>query len=277
MQPMLNIALRAARKAGTFIERAFDDVAHLPIETKGQNDFVTKVDRKAEAIIIETILKSYPNHIILGEESGEIAPDSASHSKEEQEPYQWIIDPLDGTTNFIYGMPHFAISIACIHKGTVQHAVVYDPIKKEEFTASRGRGAQLNGKRIRVSNRHQMRQALIGTGFPYKTEQNEHLDDYLGMLKEISEQTVGVRRPGAASLDLAYVASGRFDGFWEFGLQPWDIAAGELLIQEAGGLSSDFTGGNNKQKSGNIVAGNPKIFKAILKSIQPYLKGKLKA
>lgn len=271
MQPMLNIALRAARKAGTFIERAFDDIQHIPVEIKGQNDFVTEVDRKSEAIIIDTLLKSYPDHTIIGEESGTI-PNKNAHP----DSHHWIIDPLDGTTNFVFGIPHFAISIACVHKGLLQHAVVYDPIKKEEFIASRGRGAQLNGKRIRVSNRKSLQSALIGTGIPFRKEQDEHLDNYFAMLKDVTQQTVGIRRAGAAALDLAYIAAGRLDGYWESGLKLWDIAAGELLIQEAGGLSGDFIGGNNHQKSGNIVAGNPKVFKSLLKILQPHLIGKLK-
>lgn len=269
MQPMLNIAVRAARKAGTLIERAFDEISHLQVEHKGKNDFVTEVDRASEKIIIETLKKSYPDHNIIGEESGTISGDPDC-------PYQWIIDPLDGTTNFVFGVPHFAISIACLHDGKIAHAVIYDPIKKEEFTASRGRGAQLNGKRIRVSNRAYLKNALIATGFPYKTNQESLLDNYLGMLKSISLEAAGIRRAGAASLDLAYIAAGRYDGFWEFDLQPWDIAAGELIIQEAGGLSSDFTGNHNQLKSGHIVAGNPKIFKAILQKIQPHLTGRLK-
>lgn len=268
---MLNIAIRAARKAGIFIERAFDDIQHLSIEAKGHNDFVTEVDRKSEAIIVDTLLKSYPDHMIIGEEGG-VIPSQTGNS----DAHQWIIDPLDGTTNFIFGLPHFAISIACMHRGLIQHAVVYDPIKKEEFTASRGYGAQLNGKRIRVSSRTSLQTALVGTGIPFKQEHGEYLDNYLSMLKAVAQQAVGIRRAGAAALDLAYIAAGRLDGFWEFDLKPWDIAAGELLIQEAGGLSGDFLGGNNHRKSGNMVAGTPKVFKSLLKTLQPHLTGKLK-
>lgn len=263
MQPMLNIASRAARKAGELIIDALDRVNLLAIEEKGRNDFVTEVDRAAEKEIIYQIRKAYPDHAIQGEETG--ATEGANSD------YQWIIDPLDGTTNFIHGIPHFAISIACKHKGRVQHAVVFDPIKREEFTASKGDGAALNGKRIRVSTRRSLDGALIGTGIPFNGFALNHMKPYLEALHEIAGQTAGIRRPGAAALDLAYVAAGRFDGFWEMKLQEWDIAAGSLLVTEAGGLVSDFQGGNTYLNSGHIVCGTPKVFKPVLQIVKKHL------
>ena len=264
-QPIVNIALTAARAAGRVIEQAMVRADHLDIEIKGHNDFVTGVDRAAEAAIIDTIRKTYPKHDIYTEESGRISGKFGDSDTE------WIIDPLDGTTNFIHGFPQFAVSIAIQINGRVEHGVVFDPLRKEEFTASRGRGAQLNGRRLRVTDRKTLDGALIGTGFPFRKEQMTHIDAYLAMFKEVAQQTAGIRRPGAAALDLAYVAAGRLDGFWEFGLQPWDMAAGSLLIIEAGGLVSDFTGGENHLEKGHIVGGNPKVLKALLKTIAPHL------
>jgi myo-inositol-1(or 4)-monophosphatase len=263
MQPMTTIALRAARKAGEIIARATEQVDLLDVEQKGVNDFVTEVDKAAEKEVIYHISKAHPDHGFLGEEGG--------HQGNPDSEYQWIIDPLDGTTNFIRGIPHFAVSIACLYKGQLEHAVIYDPMRREEFITSRGRGAQLNGHRIRVSPRKSLDGALVGTGIPYKARSEEHIPAYMDSLEAIAKQTAGVRRAGAASLDLAYVAAGRLDGFWEIGLNRWDIAAGALLIREAGGLISDFKGGSDYLESGNIVAGNPKCFKAILQTVQPHL------
>lgn len=263
MQPMLNIASRAARKAGEIIVDALDRVNLLAIEEKGRNDFVTEIDRASENEIIYQLRKAYPDHSIRGEESGTDAGDDTD--------YEWVIDPLDGTTNFIHGIPHFAISIACKYKGRLQYGVVYDPIKREEFTASKGEGAALNGKRIRVSGRRGMDGALIGTGIPFSGFALENMTPFLACMHEIAGQTAGIRRPGAAALDLAYVAAGRFDGFWEMNLKEWDIAAGALLVQEAGGLVSDFQGGNDFLKTGHIVCATPKVFKPVLQIVKKHM------
>ncbi|GAB1269209.1 inositol-phosphate phosphatase [Aurantivibrio infirmus] len=263
MEPMLTVALNAARKAAQIIEQAIDRLDKVTVETKTRNDFVTQVDIKAEKEIIYHLRKAYPEHKIVAEETGE-------HEVGESD-YKWIIDPLDGTTNFIHGIPHFAVSIACVYKGKIEHAVIIDPIKREEFTASRGKGAQLNGRRIRVTDLTGLEGALIGTGLPFNGYAFEHIDPYLNCLKEIAGQTAGIRRPGSAALDLAYVAAGRFDGFWEIGLKPWDMAAGILLIKEAGGMLADFKGGEDYLNSGNIVAGAPKVFKNLLQITQKHL------
>lgn len=260
---MLTIALRAARKAGEMIERALERVDVVNFEEKGRNDFVTEVDKASEKEIIYHLRKAYPDHRITGEETGT--------SGDADSDYEWIIDPLDGTTNFIHGIPHFAISIACLHKGQVQHAVVLDPIKREEFTASRGRGAALNGRRIRVSSRRGLDGALIGTGIPFSGFALDNMTPYLAALQEIAGQTAGIRRPGAASLDLAYVAAGRFDGFWEMNLKEWDIAAGVLLVKEAGGLISDFRGGNSFMDTGHVVCASPKVFKPLLQIVGKHM------
>lgn len=262
MEPMLTIALRAARKAGELIERALERVDVVAFEEKGRNDFVTEIDQAAEKEIIYHLRKAYPDHTIVGEETGRSQGDSD---------YEWVIDPLDGTTNFIHGIPHFAVSIACFYKGQVQHAVVLDPIKREEFTASRGKGAALNGRRIRVSSRKSLDGALIGTGIPFNGYAFDNIMPYLAALHEIAGKTAGIRRPGAASLDLAYVAAGRFDGFWEMNLQSWDIAAGLLLVKEAGGMVSDFRGGNDCMKSGNVVCATPKVFKPLLQIVGKHM------
>jgi myo-inositol-1(or 4)-monophosphatase len=264
MHPMLNIAVRAARRAGSIITRNFEQIDRLEIITKSPNDFVTEVDRQAEQVIIETLHDAYPSHGILAEESGE-----APGRKGNDEDYQWIIDPLDGTTNFLHGFPQFAVSIGLRYKGRLEQAVIYDPLRQELFTASRGAGAQLNDRRLRVSTRKGLEGALLGTGFPFKEQ--KYLDTYLATFKALTPVTAGIRRPGSAALDLAYVAAGRLDGFWEIGLQPWDMAAGALLVQEAGGLVSDFGGGNEFMETGNLVAGNPKVFKAMLQAIRPHL------
>jgi myo-inositol-1(or 4)-monophosphatase len=265
MHPMLNTAIKAARRAGSVIGRASLDLGHIKVGVKQQNDFVTEVDRAAEATIIETLREVYPTHAILAEESG---PSGESD-------YLWIIDPLDGTTNFIHGFPQYAVSIALAHKGVLQHAVVFDPNRNELFTASKGAGAFLNDKRIRVSKRVKLDEALLGTGFPYRMF--EHVDPYLAIFKEMTRRCAGVRRPGSASLDLAWLAAGRIDGFWEFGLAPWDMAAGALLILEAGGLVSDLSGEANYLATGNIVGGTPKVFGQLLQVVQSHRTAALQA
>lgn len=255
MHPLLTIGIRAARIAGDFIIRSLDDVANIEITEKSLHDYVSEVDRKSEQLVIEAILKSYPDHAILAEESG------AQGSGE----YQWIIDPLDGTTNFLHGFPQFAVSIAVKHKEILEHAVVYDPFKQELFTASKGAGSQLNERKIRVSKRKQLNGALLGTGFPFGD--NDKLELFIDTFRAIFPQTAGIRRAGAASLDLAYVACGRLDGFWEFGLKEWDIAAGTLLIQEAGGIVSSIDDVGSTENSENILCANSNIHKEMKKII----------
>jgi len=259
MHPMLNTAVKAARKAGSIINRASLDLDLIKVASKGRSDFVTEVDRAAEAAIIETLKQAYPSHEILAEESGASRPGGGAE-------YTWIIDPLDGTTNFIHGFPQYAVSIGLQHNGLITQAVVYDPTRNELFTATRGRGAFLNDRRIRVSRRAKLSESLIGTGFPFR--KLEHLDEYVRMFKLITEQTAGIRRPGAAALDLAYVACGRLDGFWEFGLSPWDMAAGSLLILEAGGLIGDFDGAHDYLTAGHVVCGTPKVYPQLLALVQ---------
>jgi myo-inositol-1(or 4)-monophosphatase len=262
---MLNIAVRAARNAGDIIVRHLNRIDHLTIASKERNDFVSEADRQAEAEIIAVIRKAYPGHGILAEESGSQRGDN--------DEFQWIIDPLDGTTNFLHGFPQFAVSIALKHKGRLEQAVVYDPLRQELFTASRGSGAFLDNRRIRVSRQTALTGALLGTGFPYKNQQ--HLDAYLNMFRALIVDTAGIRRPGSAALDLAYVAAGRLDGFWEIGLNAWDMAAGVLLIHEAGGLVGDLAGGHSYLENGNIVAATPKLFPAMLREIRPSLSDEL--
>ena len=262
MHGMVNIAIRAARRAGELMIRQLNQLETLQVAEKGRNEFVTQIDRLAEGAIIEVIRDHYPEHAILAEESG------ASGDSE----YQWIIDPLDGTTNYIHGFPVFAVSIAVAQRGELQHGVVYDPLRQEIFSASRGQGAQLDGRKIRVSKRTGLHQALIGTGFPYR-ENLEHIDRYLQMLKAVTLETAGVRRPGSAALDLCYVAAGRVDAFWEIGLSKWDIAAGALMIREAGGRISDFRGTDHYLESGNVVAGSPKVYAALSKLLAPFTVG----
>jgi len=259
--PLINIAVEATRAATVIINRAMKRMDTIKIAEKNPNDFVTEVDQKAEQAIIEVIKKAYPTHAILGEESGESDDDSE---------YQWIIDPIDGTRNFIHGFPHFAISIAIAIKGRIEHGVIYDPLRQELFTATRGKGAFLNQTRIRVAERKQISDALLGTGFAYRHTDKESL--LPGQLFEaIFPQTGDVRRAGAATLDLAYVACGRLDGFWEMGLKIWDFAAGTLLVKEAGGFVTDLDGSDNYLKSGNVVCANPSLLKQLLKSIKPCL------
>lgn len=258
--PPVNIAVNAARRAGSAILRGLNRLDSLNVASKGRNDFVSEIDHKAEEIIVSTLTRSYPDDGILGEETGEREAKPGND-------YQWIIDPLDGTTNFLHGFPQFSISIARSHRGQLEHAVVFDPLRDEMFTASRGSGAQLNNSRIRVSKATQLEQSLLGTGFPYR--EHDDIDAYLEMFKVMLARTQGIRRPGSAALDLAYVAAGRLDGFWEANLQPWDMAAGCLLIREAGGLVGDFAGGENHLKSGNIVTANPKLFAQMQKALAP--------
>jgi len=265
MHPTLNIAIKAARRAASIITRASMDVDQLKVATKQPKDFVTEVDKAAEAAIIGILRDAFPQHAILAEETG------ASGDSD----YVWIIDPLDGTTNFIHGFPQYAISIAQTYKGVLSHAVIYDPTRNELFTASKGAGAFLNDRRLRVSKRIYLQDTLIGTGFPFRVL--DHLDAYVGIFRDLTGKTAGIRRPGAASLDLAYVAAGRLDGFWEIGLSPWDMAAGILLITEAGGLVGDLSGEAAYMETGNIVAGNPKIFGQLLQVIAPHLNEKLRA
>ena len=265
MHPMLNIAVKAARRAGNVINRATRNLDVLSVRTKSVNDFVSEIDQEAERAIVDTLKAAYPSHAILAEESG-----AAGHSE-----YVWVIDPLDGTTNFLHGFPQYAVSIALMHRGVPTQAVVYDPGRNDLFTASRGRGAFLNEHRIRVSRRTRLAEALIGTGFPFR--QFDHIDAYLAILRELVQKTEGVRRPGAASLDLAYVAAGRLDGFWEFGLSVWDIAAGALLIIEAGGLVGDLEGNEGYLESGHIVAANAKMFAQLVQVIGTHLPPALRS
>ena len=251
---MLNTAVKAARKAGSIITRASFDVDKLTIRTKQKNDFVSEVDHAAEDAIISVLKDAYPDHGFLGEESG---------YKDKDAEYLWVIDPLDGTTNFLHGLPQYCVSIGLLHKGQLAQAVVFDPNRNELFTATKGVGAYLNDRRIRVTKTDKIEDALLGTGFPFREIVN--VDDYLRMLRNAMKTCAGVRRPGAAALDLAWVACGRLDGFWEMGLSPWDMAAGALLIREAGGLVGDFAGEDRYLDSGRIVAANGKLFAALLK------------
>ncbi len=259
MHALLNIAVRAARAAGEVIIRSLNRLESLKITSKGRNDFVSEVDHAAEQEIIKLVRRHYPQHAFLAEESGRTGDGDTV----------WIIDPLDGTTNFLHGFPTFAVSIACQQKGRLEHGVVYDPISQELFTATRGAGAHLDNHRIRVSKQRTLEGALISTGFPYRSN-TRYLDAYMAMLKDVMQQVAGVRRPGAAALDLAYVAAGRADAFWEIGLSAWDTAAGTLLIQEAGGRIGTLSGGEYLQ-GGNILCGTPKVYEALLEVLAPHL------
>ena len=258
MHPLLNIAVRAARRAGSIINRAALDGSALKVRSKRPNDFVTQIDSAAEDAIIGIVRKAYPDHGFLAEESGATPGDAE---------YVWIIDPLDGTTNFIHGFPQYCVSIAVQQRGGLAHAVVYDPVKNELFTASKGRGAFLNDRRMRVSKCQKLDAALVGTGFPFK--ELSRLDLYTKQLRNLMQSSAGVRRAGAAALDLAYVASGRLDAFWELGLSAWDMAAGALLIQEAGGLVGDLAGEQGFMQSGDICAATPKVFPPLLEALAP--------
>ncbi len=256
--PMLNVAIKAARRAGSIINRA-SLAGGFEVQTKRANDFVTEIDKAAENAIIDIIRHSYPDHAILAEESGE---DTGAEKTE----YTWVIDPLDGTTNFIHGFPQYCVSIALRYRGQLAHAVVYDPLKNELFTASKGRGAYLDDRRVRVTKCAHLRDGLIGTGFPFK--ELDRLDLYMKQMRTMMTSSAGVRRAGAAALDLAYVACGRIDGFWEMGLSPWDMAAGALLIREAGGLVGGLTGEDDWYETGDIVASTPKLFPQLLEAIK---------
>jgi len=263
LHPMLNIAIKAARAAGAIINRASLDLDLLKVNTKSPNDFVTEVDQAAEQAIIEVLLTAYPGHGILAEESGR------AHGAKDSD-YLWIIDPLDGTTNFIHGFPVYAVSIALALKGQVQQAVVYDPTRNDLFYASKGRGAFLNDKRLRVSKRNRMADSLIGTGFPFR--KGDNFKRYVQMFEAVMPNCAGLRRPGAAALDLCYVAAGCYDGFFETGLNPWDIAAGSLMITEAGGLIGNFTGEADYLYQREVVAGNPKIYGQLVQILAPYTR-----
>jgi len=263
LHPMLNIAVKAARSAGAIINRASLDLDLLRISSKGPNDFVSEVDQAAEQTIIETLLTAYPGHGILAEESGR------THGAKDSD-YVWIIDPLDGTTNFLHGFPVYAVSIALAFRGQVQQAVVYDPTRNDMFYASKGRGSFLNDKRLRASKRTRLSDALIGTGFPFR--KGDNFKRYVQMFEEVMQSCAGLRRPGAAALDLCYVAAGYYDGFFETGLNPWDIAAGSLIITEAGGLIGNFTGEADYLYQREVVAGNPKVYGQLVQILAPYTR-----
>lgn len=252
MHPMLNIAVRAAQRAGDEIMRYYDQSSQMKVTEKSRNDFVTQVDKLAEQIIVETIHKTYPNHAFLAEESGSIG----------ESEFEWIIDPIDGTTNFIHSFPHFCVSIALAHNKQLQQAVVYDPFKQELFSASKGSGATLNNKKIRVSDRKSLDGALLGTGFPFRDGQE--IETFLEQFRKINPMTAGIRRAGSAALDMAYVACGRLDGFWEYNLNPWDIAAGTLLVQEAGGLVTTIENEANILETGDVICANHSVHKEII-------------
>lgn len=259
MHPMLNTAVKAARRAGKVVMRYASQVDRLTVENKGRNDFVSQVDREAEREIIEVIRRGYPDHGILGEETG----------RQGKGDYLWIIDPLDGTTNYLHGYPQYAVSIGLQYQGKPYQAVVFDPLRNELFTASRGAGAQMNDRRMRVSGAAHLDIALLATGFPFRNM--DHLDVFMNTFRDILPRVSGVRRAGSAALDLAHVACGRLDGFWEFGLSPWDMAAGSLLIEEAGGRVSDFCGGQDYLDRGNIVVGTPRIYEDLRRLVTPHV------
>ncbi len=263
MHPTLSIAVKAARRAGTVINRGSRDLDLLTVTSKGPKDFVSEVDREAERQVVETLLAAYPDHAILAEEG------TAKGANADAENV-WIIDPLDGTTNFLHGFPQYCVSIALAQRGQVTQAVIYDPCRNDLFTATRGRGAFLNDRRIRVSRRTHLRDCLVGTGFPFRD--GSYLDTYLKMMKTMIESTAGLRRPGAAALDLAYVAAGFYDGFWEVGLNAWDVAAGSLLVQESGGLIGDLAGEGDFLHGGQVIAANPKVFAQMVTALAPFRK-----
>ena len=263
LHPMINVAVKAARAAGAIINRAALDVESVRVSQKQVNDFVTEVDQAAEVAIIETLLAAYPGHGIWAEESGR------THGAQDSD-YVWIIDPLDGTTNFIHGLPVYCVSIALAVKGKVEQAVIYDPTRNDLFTATRGRGAFLNDRRLRVSKRVRLQECLISTGFPFR--QGDDFNTYLRMMGDVMQRTAGLRRPGAAALDLAYVAAGFTDGFFETGLQPWDVAAGSLLVTEAGGLVGNFTGEADFLEQKECLAGTPRIYGQLVGLLGKYRK-----
>ena len=262
MDPLVNVGIKAVRRAGSLMVRYLDRLEQLSVEKKGRRDFVSEIDRTAEEQIIETIHEMYPTHRILAEESG----NSQSSKGASDDEFEWIIDPLDGTTNYLHGHPQFCISLGIRRKGVMQHAVIFDPLRDEIFTATRNKGAQLDNKRIRVSGKGAMNEALIATGFPLRTMVG--IDTSMKVLRSILPKVSDVKMNGSAALDLAYVACGRIDGYWEPGLQPWDIAAGSLLVREAGGLVSDFNGNQEFMESGNIVAANQRMFNELLATVK---------
>ncbi len=263
LHPMLNVAVKAAREAGKLINRAALDVEAVRINQKQINDFVTEVDHAAEKVIIETLMAAYPGHGILAEESG-----SEFGAKDSE--FVWIIDPLDGTTNFIHGFPFYCVSIALAVQGKIEQAVVFDPTRNDLFTATKGRGAYLNERRIRVSKRVRLSDCLISTGFPFRPGDN--FQNYLGMMSDLMPKLAGIRRPGAAALDMAYVAAGYTDGFFETGLNPWDVAAGSLLVTEAGGLVGNFTGEADFLEQKECMAGNPRVYGQLVSILGKYSK-----
>ena len=261
MHPMLTTAVKAARRAGNIINRSARDLDLLTVTAKGPKDFVSEVDREAERAIVDTLHAVYPDHAILAEEG-------TGRDKNVDAEHVWIIDPLDGTTNFLHGFPQYCVSIALSQRGVVTQGVIYDPVRNDLFTATRGRGAFLNERRIRVSRRQHLRDCLIGTGFPFRD--GSYLETYLQMMRTMIVHTAGLRRPGAAALDLAYVAAGSYDGFFEVGLNPWDVAAGSLLVLEAGGLIGDLKGEGDYLHSGQVIAANPKIFSQMVQALAPF-------
>lgn len=266
IHPFLNTATKAAREAAALIVKMYDKVDLLEVDEKSHNNFVTQVDKEAERIIVDIIHSTYPRHAILAEEG------SMAEQGDDDTEHCWIIDPLDGTTNFIHGYPHFAISIAVESRGKIEHGLIYDPLREEMFTASRGKGAQLNSRRIRVSKRPSLEGALLATGFPFRNP--EILGPHIESLHSLFKHVAGVRRGGAAALDLAHVAAGRLDGYWEAKLQPWDLAAGMLLVREAGGITADYDGSSKCMENGQIVAANPKILHTMMQVITPLLGNK---
>jgi len=260
MQPFVVTAVKAARRAGSLITRNMDQLHRIRVEAKARADFVTQIDRDAETDIVDTILRAYPDHGIIAEEG----------SEKPGEEYEWIIDPLDGTTNFLQGIPHFCVSIACKRRGLLEHAVILDPVRNELFTATRGEGAHLNERRIRVSDRTRFDRAVCGTGLQFKSA--ARIDAQLGIVRDMTHKTSGIRRSGSAALDLAYVAAGRLDAFWELDLFAWDMAAGALLVQEAGGLVCDVDGNSTHLESGDVVATNAKLHDQIMPMMKPLIR-----
>jgi myo-inositol-1(or 4)-monophosphatase len=263
MHPMLNTAIKAARRAGSVIQRGARDLDRLTITSKGPKDFVSEVDRAAEAAIVETLLDAYPDHGILAEEG-------TVNAKVKNPDNVWIVDPLDGTTNFLHGFPQYCVSIALQHKGVITQGVVYDPNRNDLFTTTRGAGAYLNDRRLRVSRRTKLDDALVATGFPFRD--GSMVDAYLGMMRDMIHKTAGIRRAGAAALDLAHVAAGWYDGFWEVGLNPWDMAAGTLLVTEAGGIVTDVYGDDQYMQTGTIIAAAPKVLPQMVQLLSPHVK-----
>jgi myo-inositol-1(or 4)-monophosphatase len=261
MHPMLNTAIKAARRAGSIIQRGARDLDRLTVTSKGPKDFVSEVDKAAESAIVETLLEAYPDHGILAEEG-------TVNAKVKNPANIWIIDPLDGTTNFLHGLPQYCVSIALQHKGVVTQGVIYDPNRNDLFTTTRGAGAYMNDRRLRVSRRIRLDEALVSTGFPFRD--GSMVEAYLGMMREMIHKAAGIRRAGAAALDLAYVAAGWYDGFWEVGLNPWDMADGTLLVTEAGGIVTDIHGDDQFMQSGTIIAATPKVLPQMLQILSPH-------